>query len=195
MRYLLATLGFVLLIVVIIVLLTSSGSHKVTTSGGKTIKLMSFVTKPNAQIRYTIDGPINASESHRSVQISISPTSRNLTVLQGYQGSALVNQSYPNNQQSYSDFLAALMQVNFTAERSVSSSLSRQSVCPLGNRSRFEIIDGTKDVMDLWTASCSSGSFAGNIPQTTNLFRTQIPDYDKLTSTVSVTGTVSSSIF
>lgn len=195
MRYLLATLGFVLLIVVVIVLLANAGSQNVTTNGGKVIKLSSYVTKPQAQVRYTIDGPINASEDHRSVQITISPNNRNLTVYQGYQGSAIVNQSYPNNQQSYSDFLAALTQVNFTAERGISSSVNSQSICPLGNRSRFEIIDGAKDIMNLWSASCRSGSFAGNITQTTSLFRTQIPDYSRLTSSVSVTGSVSTSIF
>ena len=195
MRYLLATLGFVLLIVVIIVLLTSSGSHKATTNGNKVIKLMSYATKSQSQVRYTIDGPINASENHRSVQVTVSPSDRNLTVFQGYQGSAIINQSYPNSQQAYSDFLAALQHVNFTAERGVSPTISSQSICPLGNRSRYQIIDGTKNVMDLWSASCTSGSFAGNISQSASLFRSQIPDYDKLTSHVSVTGTVSASIF
>jgi hypothetical protein len=156
---------------------------------------MNYATKSDSQVRYTIDGPIIASENYRSVQITISPTDRNLTVFQGYQGSAIINQTYPNNQQAYADFLAALQHVDFTAVRSVSSSLSSQSICPTGNRSRYQLLEANKKLMDLWSASCIGGSFAGNINQTSNLFRAQIPDYDKQTSHVSVTGTVSTSIF
>ena len=174
-----------------VVLFTRPQSQKAT-KNNKVIKLSSYVKNNNAQVRYTTEGPINASEDHRSVQISVSPTSRTINIIAGYQGQVIASQTYPNDTKAYGDFLEALNKVKFTVERPVAVGISSQSICPLGNRTHFEIIENAKDVMNLWTASCTTGSFGGNASTTRSLFKLQIPDYVKLTNNVSVTGKVPS---
>ena len=189
MRYLLATIGFIVLMVIAITIFARPQSKKATTNN-KVIQLSSYVKNNNAQVRYTIEGPINAPEDHRSVQISVSPLSRTLNIISGYQGQVISSQTYANDAQSYSDFLQALSQEQFTAERQVSSNIKSQSICPLGNRTHFQILENAKDVMNLWTGSCMRGSFGGNVANIRSLFKLQIPDYVKLTNSVSVTGSV-----
>lgn len=170
-------------------------TQKATTTNNKVIQLSSYSKNNNAQVRYSIEGPINAPEVHRSVQISVSPTSRTLNVFAGYQGQAVASQTYPNDTNSYSDFLQALSHAQFTSERQVSSAIKPQSICPLGNRSSFEIIENAKSKMNLWTSSCAKGTFSGNVSTVRSLFRLQIPDYEKLTRSVSVSGSTPAGVF
>lgn len=197
MKYILISLGVLLLIIFGIVVFNRGGSETATQPGKKAIKLSDFETNSNAAVEYTIEGAINSIENHRSIQMNIGPTGRTLTVYTGYQGQILKTQTLPNDNGSYGDFIAALARAGFVKERRIDSNISSQSVCPTGSRTHYKIIDGSEDVMNLWSASCTSGSYAGNVSLTTTLFRNQFPNYSEFTQGVSLgtTGGSSAGIF
>lgn len=189
-RYFLVTLAVILLLITGIVFIVRSGSSNSGVVPNTGTKLDDYTSNTNAEIRYTIEGPINAAENHRSIAMRVSPTIRQIDIIRGYQGEVINTKSYDNNQGAYSDFLDALTRVGFTNERRLASGVNATAVCPLGNRTHYQVVDAGKDVMNLWSASCTEGSFAGNISQTTSLFQAQFPDYSKITSGVNV-GTTS----
>ena len=195
MRYFLASLGFVLLIVILIVILLHPSSKTATNGADKAIQLTSLAKNNSSQVRYTVEGPINAPEIHRTIQITITPNSRNFTILGGYQGDVIDSQTYDNNPDSYAAFLKALKTADFTHERSVGKGITEQSICPLNSRTQYQILDGAKYIMNLWSTTCAKGSFAGNIAQTRILFIVQIPNYSSLAGNVNVVGATSGNIF
>ena len=159
------------------------------------IQLTSYAKDSSVNVEYVLDGPITASETHRSIQITISSVSRTIDILQGYQGQVTASKTYPNNSDAFTAFLAALNLSGFTSQRSTDKGISSQSVCPTGSRTHYIISRSSKDLMNLWSATCSNGSFAGNRGQVDLLFRQQIPDYDQLTRQVDVSGVSAPSIF
>jgi hypothetical protein len=69
MKYILITLGVVLLIIFGIVIINRGGGKTAVLTGKKVIKLTDYATNNNALMRYNIEGPINALENHRSMQV------------------------------------------------------------------------------------------------------------------------------
>lgn len=180
MRYLLISLGVVLLIIFGIVIFNRGGSKTVTTSGKKPIALMDYATNTNASVQYSVEGPINALENHRTTLVTVSPNSRTVTVFSGYQGQALVSKTFSNDDNAYHEFLAALNRAGFTKERKLGANVNEESVCPTGNRTNYKLVENNKDLINLWSATCTSGSFGGSTTLTTTLFQTQIPGYNAI---------------
>lgn len=196
LKYVLIGLGVILLIVFGIVLFNRGGSENKVTPGKRTVKLSDFITKDNSSVEYNTAGAINALENHRAIQIIVTPTTRTINVYTGYNGQILNTQTYSNTQNAYSDFITALGRAGFTRERRLDANISSQSVCPTGSRTHYKLFEGSDEVMNLWTASCTSGSYAGNVSLTNSLFKSQIPDYSKITQGVNInTGTSSGGIF
>ena len=139
-------------------------------------------------VSYLVDGVINSPEKHRAIQITVSNTVRTLQVFSGYQGNELIVKTYPNNVESYKEFLAALQTIGSTNYDTKATSDNYLGQCPFGYR--FVIrTSGFKDVPEmLWTTSCSdsSGNFRGNLEQINQLFKKQIPDYDAVIKGVSL---------
>lgn len=187
MRYFLGLLAIVAFVVLIVVVFTRQGP-RTPTVGNKIVKLTDYVNK-NSEVRLTIDGSINAEENHRSIQISITPNSRTLTVFQGYDQTVLRQQAYPNASSAYDNFLRALANLSFIKERTGIKQTDERGVCPTGNRYIYQLREDDKDVTRLWSTSCSGGqgTFAGNGPTVRDLFQRQIPDYAKLTADVRLT--------
>lgn len=177
MKYFLISLGVLLLIIFGIVIFNTGGTKTVNTPGKKPVVLMDYLNNNNASVQFSVEGPINAIENHRTTLITVGPTSRNVTVFTGYQGQALVSKSYPNDTNSYSAFLAALNRAGFTKDRKLANGVNSESVCPTGSRNHYLLVENGKDQMNLWSAPCASGSFGGNVGLTTTLFQAQIPNY------------------
>ncbi len=189
-RYFLATLTIIVLLLVgIVVIVRSGSSNNTNVVPGSGSALTDYTENTNASVQYTIDGPINASENHRAIRITISPRSRQIDVFKGYQGEILDRKTYDNNTDAYGEFLEALNRAGFTKERRLREGITSESICPLANRSFYQIVENGSDVQNLWSAACTDGSFAGNIQLTVILFQAQIPDYDAITRNVSITGT------
>lgn len=193
MRYFLISLGVVLLIIFGVVIFNRPhGNKTANTNSAKTVKLNDFAENNNANVQMNIDGPINAIENHRGIQVLISPTTRILNVFTGYQGQVMTTQTLSNDSTSYKQFLVSLDRALFTNKRNIADNASSNAICPTGNRTHYTVVDNGKIIMDSWNASCSRGTFGGNASLTNSLFQAQIPNYSTLTNNVNVGGSSSS---
>jgi hypothetical protein len=151
----------------------------------KTIRLSDYASS-DAKVSYTQEGIINGEESHRTVIITIGNTSRKIEQVDGYQGRVVRAQSYSNNSEAYSAFLASLQKNGYLMKRSEGNKTIEGS-CAQGSKYIFTTsgIEGVPE--KLWTTSCGtiSGTAAGNIYAIRQLYQLQIPDYDKFISSVS----------
>jgi|SRR5579864_4120891 len=182
MRYFIGFLIVIGLIVLVFVLFATGGSKTPpkTTTSLATYASTATVTK------LTIDGPVEADQTHRQVQITVGQDESTIDIVQGYQDTVLNHASYVNNQDSYNVFLHALDLAGFSKKRSTSNTDER-GVCPLGDRYIYEIINGATDIQRTWSTSCGGeGTFGGTPSVIITLFRRQIPDYDKLTTNVDI---------
>jgi hypothetical protein len=186
MRYFIGyivTIG--LLIVLILFLVTSGGSSKSKTP--VVPRLLNSYASTDAAVRLTIDGPINAAQSHQQVQITINALEATFEQLQGYDGTVIKTQSFYNTQNAYYAFLSALMQANFTKGTTVAGFPTDTGLCPLGDRYDVELIQDGQNLEHYWITSCGGVStYKGNFPLTLSLFQAQIPNYGGLTAGVNL---------
>lgn len=195
MKYFLISLGVILLIIFGIVIFNRSDTQTAKTLTQKTVLPTDYTTNQSANMQMTIEGPINANENHQAVQIIVGPKSRTINVFTGYEGQIAKTQTFPNNQQAYSQFLEALNRAHFTTERKIATNVNPEAICPLGSRNHYLIVDNNKDVTNLWMASCTAGTFGGNVQLTNNLFQSQIPNYSNFVAGVNWGVPASSSLF
>ncbi len=184
MRYFWAVLAVILVGIVAIVLLV--GNNPVTVAPGKTSNLTNYDSS-NASLRLTIDGHEVSEEQHNIIQITVDKRTRQLTILNGYQGHITHNQLYDNNAEAFSVFLRALQKADFTKETKDAKPQDERGVCPTGKRYIYELIDGGKTALRTWNTSCGgAGSFTGRGSLVRELFMLQIPDYEKQTNNISL---------
>jgi hypothetical protein len=106
--------------------------------------------------------------------------------IQGYEGKLVQTKEYANNVQAFATFLRALEIARFdTGDTTVDK--DERGYCPRGNRFIYEAVDGGDTLFRWWGTSCSSaqGSYKGATVVRT-LFQSQVPDYNKLMSGVSL---------
>jgi hypothetical protein len=104
MRYFIGFLVTIGLIILLIVILLQGGSKSKVPSTSKTLESYSTTA---ATVRLTIDGPVNADQSHEALRITVGQDQTTFDQLQGYQGNVVKSQSYANNETSYNVFLHA----------------------------------------------------------------------------------------
>jgi hypothetical protein len=183
MRYIIGFLIVIGLIVLVFVLFLTGGSStpkKVSTS------LTSYAGSATV-MRFTIDGPITADQTHRAIQITVGRDDTDIDIIQGYQHNVLDHGSFANNQDSYTQFLRAIDLAGYTKVRTTKNTDDR-GVCPLGDRYIFEIVNGVSDVQRTWATSCGGqGTFGGGLTTIMTLFQKQIPDYNKRATNVNIT--------
>lgn len=189
MRYFFGVLAIVVVTIIALVLLMSRpNSNQQGKLGAKRTVVLTDYADTDASVSLTIDGAINALENHRSIRIMISRNSRSITVYRGYNGDVLDNKVYSNTQDAYNAFLHALAFGGFSKDQKGQFN-SSTGVCPLGLRYTYDLQDGSQELVNTWSTSCSSrqGTFAGNAQLTRQLFQAQIPNYNKLTGSVVLT--------
>ena len=186
MRYFLGymiTIG--LLIVLILFLVTSGGGGK----HGKVPvpKLLNSYASTDAEVRMVLDGPINADQNHQQIRITVSAFQATFEQIQGYDGTVVNTRSYTNTQNSFYAFLTALMQANYTRGAVIKGLDNDTGLCALGERDNFQIIQDGQVSQNYWSTSCGGAStYKGNIPMTLDLFEAQIPDYNSLSSQITL---------
>lgn len=176
MRYftgLLIAIGLIILIFVII--LKGGGGVK-----PQSVNLNSYANS-DSSIQLTIDGPINANQTHQQVQVDISPTNTGIEMLQGYQGMVTASKTYLNNQTAYNVFLHALSLAGFTKGTSSTNLDSETAACSTGERYILTLTNSGNTVAEYWSTSCGGGTYGGDINGTLALFEEQIPDFDTIT--------------
>lgn len=149
------------------------------------IDITKYATTPDASVTVLVDGPTGVDQDHRQVKITVSATQNEIDLLQGYQGTVMATQSYPNNEASFAVFLQTLKLMNFS--KGILSHVDYRGYCPTGDRYVYTFNNGENDLFSYWSTSCGGqGTFGGNSSQVLQQFRQQIPqaDFDQLTSNV-----------
>lgn len=177
MKYFLGFLASIGLIVFVFILIvrgfTGSGSKKAP------VTPLTDYANTSVQMEYTMDGPINADQSHKAVRITVGQNQVSIETLTGYDQTVAQTKTYDNNQASYSTFLRALDIAGYSKGNPDKSKKDERGYCPTGTRYSYDIVDGSDTKQHFWSASCSSpGTFKGNVSQIRVLFQAQIPDYD-----------------
>jgi len=129
------------------------------------------------------DGEITDREEHYRIEIEVTPTERELRVVQGYANNVILRKQFKNTFSAYEAFMSA---VNFEGilETKEAAYPSVDGVCPTGERHIYKIdVSGVDDDLESWSSTCSSrhGSFAGDRAGVRKLFEKQIPEYRDLT--------------
>jgi hypothetical protein len=178
----LVTLG--LLITLIFLLFHGNSKPVVPTTS---IPLYNYANT-NAEVRLTIDGPINANEDHQQVQITANQFTVTFDQFQGYDGTVANQQQFANSENAYSAFLYALAINGFTEGNNSKALSSEQGHCALGDRYTLELIQGGNDLERYWATSCPNlpKSFDGNLPLMLALFEAQVPNYQTLVTGVKI---------
>lgn len=187
LRFALFALGGILLLVLSIWGITSL-AHRVivgepdTKSTVKKINLADY-NKPSSFLRVTVQGPIVATENHKSYQIDVGQNFRDLKIFSGYNKTVVSEKQFSNDSAAYQSFLKGLKQVNFTAKNN-SYGPDETGYCPSGQRFVYELFDKGETVSHAWYTTCGFGTYLGFGQSTRSLFRAQIPDFDALTSSL-----------
>lgn len=136
-------------------------------------------TTEGRAVRYTVRGPIVADENFRSYQITVTPTSRSMTVYRGYLENPIETKSYDNNTRAYEQFVYALDKADISKTRDAKEEDLRGVCANNGRAYQFEIIDSGNTQQAIWTSTCdgSKGTMAANIAQVHQLFANQIPEF------------------
>ena len=142
----------------------------------------------NSSVTFVTAGIINGTEMHRSIRITISNTSRVLDIIEGYSGKVISTQSYVNNQEAYQEFLSSIYKAGYTTENPNNTNPEIAGRCPLGTRYIYTSSEIPNVPDELWTSTCANvaGTFGGDSNTINQLFRLQIPNYSKQTSTVNL---------
>ncbi len=176
MRYFVGFLITIGLIIVLIVMLFGGGDDKATLPTSK--KLVTYANT-NAEARMTIDGPVNADQIHRRIQITVSRDEVTYKHTTGYEGKVVKQTRYDNNSNAYAHFLRSLSIAGYSNGDPSENLKDERGHCPLSNRYIFEFTQGDKKIQRLWATDCKGPkSFLGNLNVTTQLFEAQIPDFD-----------------
>ncbi len=187
MKYFIVTVIVIFLMLIgAIVLVSRRGSNGPEGTEAK-VTLTDYVTS-SSEVVYTTDGRINGEEQHRSIRISVSQERRKFEVIQGYDGMVISQQIFSNDRAAYDVFINALHKVNFIRERENAPQGDEKGVCPSGLRYIYELKNNGEEIRRLWNSSCgeNSGTFGGNSSVVRQLFRQQIPEYNKLSGSVNL---------
>jgi len=177
MRYFIAFVTALGLLFLLVFLLFHGGGSKPKI----TAKSLATYANSSTQAQLTIDGPINAEQSHQAVRITVANDQVTFEQIQGYQGSVKNLQSFASNQDAYVNFLLALQHAGFTLGNNASALKDERGYCPLGDRYIFRLTQNGQDLERYWATSCGKPkTYLGSISLTLALFQAQVPGYNQL---------------
>ena len=179
MRYFFAFLAAVALIILVFILIMRGFS------GGDRSKIQTLLTdyaRTETVMRMQINGPVTADQTHRYLVISVGRNQSTIDIYQGYGKDILKTQSYAGSEEGYRTFLRALQLQGYTKGNADPAKAEFAGECPLGRTYVFEVVTGSSTVQQYWSGSCGGGTFGGSDKVVRQLFRAQIPDFNKLTA-------------
>lgn len=138
-------------------------------------------------VQMTVRGPIVAQENYHTYTIKISPDTRNMTTYVGYLKDPVDSEQLENNKQAYEQFVYALDREGLLEGETLEGDAGEtRGICPDGALYIFSILKGNDTVEQRWTTTCESarGSLRAARSQVVDLFRDQIPNYNKLVSKI-----------
>jgi hypothetical protein len=183
MRYLIGVILAILIIIFVIIKLLGGGGSNPPSNVSR--NLVTYATT-DTTMRYTVDSPVQANETHRQIVITVGQNQATLSVLKGYQGEVVRTKSYDNNSDAYANFLLALQRTGgYTLGDNNPDLQDDRGYCANGERFNYDIVNGDGSrIQHYWSTSCKQKTFKGDISAVQELFQNQIPDYDTLTNDV-----------
>lgn len=185
MRYIVVILVVAMLFIVGVLTLSNRGSKSNSSPNApKITKVTDEADKPATRVTWTEQGRLVDEDQRKAVRIIVTPTSRTIQLLSGYEERVDRSEDFSNTQTAFDTFIRALDQMNFGKERTVKQADER-GMCPFGNRYIYNL-DGDTSLRS-WSDSCSTsdGTFGGSSSNTVDirrLFQNQINDYTKFVS-------------
>jgi hypothetical protein len=175
MRYLIGLLITIAVIIFIIIRLLAGGGGDNAPKAQQLAELAATDTK----VRLTIENPVQATETHREIEITVGRNSADFVLYRGYENDTIRSKTYGMNETSYADFLRSLQLSGKYTEGSNDASLrDERGYCATGTRYVYEIIDENNSVTQhYWSTSCGPKTFGGDAEVVQNLFQLQVPDY------------------
>lgn len=175
------------LIILLIVLLVGGGNDSGTSDSNKakvpiTKKELISYANTGTEARLTIDGPINSVQEHKQAKITVSRTNTVYEQVTGYNGQVAKMYNFKNTENSFSAFLHGLAAVGFTQGDTTTENQDEDGYCPKGKRYVLELNNGSKNIQRFWATSCGGDlkTYQGELENTLDLFRAQVPEYNKL---------------
>jgi hypothetical protein len=183
MRYFVAFLVAMALIFLLIALLFGGGKSKAPPVS----KTLASYATTDADVQLTIDGPVNADQSHQAVQITVDSDNVTFEQLQGYDSDVVNTQVFNNTENAYANFLLALEHAGFTEGNNNPKLSDERGYCPLGPRYVFQLTQDGKDIERYWATGCGNPkTYQGNLILTLSLFQAQVPGYSKLVQNINL---------
>lgn len=180
--------GFVIsvgLIFLVIFLLVNGG--KDTKSPASPVKPLYTYANTDAVVKMTIEGQVTAPQNRNTIVVTVGATEATFQQYVGYDGSIVATKSYENTRNSYETLLRSLAVAGFRSGNNDPALRNSDGYCPLGRTYRFQMIENDKDLQNYWITSCpTTHTFNGNATLVRTLFQNQIPDYNTLTSNVTL---------
>jgi hypothetical protein len=186
MRYGIIIIGIIIFIVVAV--LFFSGFIKRTDDVKENMVINNTLgqyASSNTSVTFLTTGSIKSDEEYHSIRITVSKNSKTIKILSGYKYTPIETASYTNNLEAYRAFLSSLEESGFTEKKRDNSSPAGK--CSLGKKFFFSATGIPEMPDNSWGSTCYHvGTFNGNLNTIQQLFRKQIPDYNKITSGVAL---------
>ncbi len=138
-------------------------------------------------VSLTVRGPIVADESFRSYKITVSPSSRVMTTYEGYLEKEIDSKKLDNNTKAYEELVYALDKRKMMEGTELTPEQNDlRGICATGKVYMFETLMNDQVVKSLWTSDCSGskGSALASVDEIMDMFIKQIPDGNKMASSV-----------
>lgn len=176
--------GIVIVTVILAVVLFNMVfvSEKISDTVDAGEKALIEMTNKSA-IRMTVRGKIVANEEFKYYEITLKPQTREIKVLSGYNGEVVASRSYENNWEAYTEISYALKRIGMMKGRAfIGDEDDTRGVCPSGELTTFEVLDGGRTIKRLWLTSCKNDqkSFNGEHKKVSELILMQIPDHKSI---------------
>ncbi len=132
-------------------------------------------------VSLTVDGPVVASEDHRSYTIEVSRNVVSMKVFSDYGQTVIAEKGYINNDEAYESLAQSLNKAGASLRLSTAAAeddYNHTGSCPTGKRYILDLGDTERR----WGTSCQTitGTAGGNMSVIRKLFEKQIPDFNDL---------------
>jgi hypothetical protein len=144
-------------------------------------------TNADRSVSVSVRGKLVADDEFKSYQIVVGPNSRSITVYHGYLDKAINSVTLSNNIPAYEQFVYALDKAGMMSGPEIAAdSNDTRGVCATGLLYEFNILKDNKSEKQVWTSNCSGvrGSLGTSVGSILNLFKSQIPDSEKITGSI-----------
>jgi hypothetical protein len=175
----------IIIIAVFAVVLLFTRAPRGTSTNVQNVVLTDYIQK-NSKVVYANYGEITGDDAFRGVRISVTPNSRLVEVLAGYDKRVIRKKQYINTQNGYAQLLTALSAAGFTSQQS-SPYKTEDGRCPFGNRYTYHLFEDGKEISYLWDGTCNEkGTLRGKQDDIGQLFEAQITDYDDVLEDIDI---------